>query len=105
MIVISAKNREASSGFLLTGSAYKTQLNERGEWKTVTHQGVQYSIALVRPTFSTPMVRAALPAIGGEVLDMVTVLVRAGEAKMKRPLTPATIPPIASTGNSAAERC
>jgi hypothetical protein len=73
VIVIWAKNREGLEWVQPLGSAYKTQINEHGEWMTVTHPGVEYSIALVRPTFTTQTVRSSLPAIGDEVLDMVTV--------------------------------
>src|SRR4051812_3222778 len=73
VIVIWAKNREGIEWVQPLGSAYKTQLNERGEWKTVTHPGIEYTIALVLPTFATPTVRTSLPAVGSKVLDMVTV--------------------------------
>jgi hypothetical protein len=73
VIVIWAKNREGIEWVQPLGSAYKTQLNGHGEWKTVTHPGVEYTVALVRPTFTTPTTRTSLPAIGDEIFDMVTV--------------------------------
>jgi hypothetical protein len=73
VVVIWARSSEGINWVQPWGNAYQTPINADGSWKTQTHPGFEYSVAVARTTFSTAMTRMTLPPVGKDILAMVTV--------------------------------
>lgn len=54
-------------------NASDTSISEDGTWRTDTHRGDRYAALLVKSSYKPPTTTGRLPAVGGQVLAVVTV--------------------------------
>jgi hypothetical protein len=71
VVVIWARNDQNVLWVQPWGNAYHTSISNQA-FTTITHPGLEYTVAIVRPTFTSPTIRGTLPPLGGDVLALFT---------------------------------